>query len=41
MSSLFQEQTLNNKVKIQNRLAVAPLSLYSSNSDGSISEGEK
>ena len=41
MSQLFDKVILNNNVEIPGRLAVAPLTLFSSNPDGSISEEEK
>ncbi len=37
---LFESYTFNNGVKVNSRLAVAPLTLFSSNEDGSVSEGE-
>ena len=40
-SKLFEKITLNNNVKIQNRLAVAPLSLFSSNSEGALLDEER
>ena len=41
MSKLFEKIKLNNNVEIPNRLAVAPLTLSSSNPDGTISEEER
>ena len=40
-SRLFEKYTLNNKVEVPGRLVVAPLTLFSSNPDGSINEGER
>ena len=40
-SKLFEKVTLNNKVEVQNRLAVAPLTLFSSNADGTINDEER
>ena len=40
-SRLFEKVTLNNKVEVPGRLVIAPLTLFSSNPDGSISEGER
>ena len=40
-SRLFEKYVLNNKVEVPGRLVVAPLTLFSSNPDGSINEGEK
>lgn len=39
-SILFEPFTFNNGVEINSRLAVAPLTLFSSNTDGTLSEGE-
>ena len=41
MSKLFEKVILNNNVEISGRLAVAPLTIFSSNPDGSISEKER
>lgn len=38
---LFTEFTLNNGVRVPSRLAVAPITLYSSNPDGSVSDAER
>ncbi|HAR79565.1 MAG TPA: NADH-dependent flavin oxidoreductase [Succinivibrionaceae bacterium] len=38
---LFEPFTFNNGVKVNSRLAVAPLTLFSSNQDGSVSDEEK
>ena len=40
-SKLFEKVVLNNKVEVQNRLAVAPLTLFSSNPDGTINDEER
>ena len=40
-SRLFEKYELNNKVVVPGRLAVAPLTLFSSNPDGTINEGER
>ena len=40
-SKLFEKYTLNNKVEVPGLLAVAPLTLFGSNSDGSVSEEER
>ena len=40
-SRLFEKYVLNNKVEVPGRLAVAPLTLFSSNPDGTINEGER
>ena len=37
---LFEKYTLNNKVTVPNRLAVAPLTLFGSNPDGTINKEE-
>ena len=39
-SKLFEKYTLNNKVEVPGLLAVAPLTLFGSNKDGSVSEEE-
>ena len=41
MSKLFEKVILNNNVEIKNRLVVAPLTLSSSNPDGSVSDEER
>ena len=41
MSKLFEKVILNNNVEIPNRLVVAPLTLSSSNPDGSVSDEER
>ena len=41
MSKLFDKVILNNNVEVPGRLAVAPLTLFSSNSDGSINDEER
>ena len=41
MSTLFDKVTLNNNVEVPCRLVVAPLTLSSSNPDGSVSEEER
>lgn len=38
---LFEPFTFNNGVKVNSRLTVAPLTLFASNPDGSVSEGEE
>ena len=38
---LFEKYVLNNKVEVPGRLAVAPLTLFSSNPDGTINDGER
>ena len=38
---LFEKYVLNNKVEVPGRLAVAPLTLFGSNPDGTINEGER
>ena len=40
-SKLFEKYTLNNKVEVPGLLAVAPLTLFGSNKDGSVSEEER
>ena len=40
-SKLFEKVVLNNNVEIQNRLAIAPLSLYASDSEGSLLDDER
>ena len=40
-SKLFEKYTLNNKVEIQGLLVVAPLTLFGSNPDGSVSNEER
>lgn len=41
MNSLFQTYTLNNGVEIKNRLVVAPMTHFSSNENGTLSEQER
>ncbi len=41
MTDLFSPYTLNNGVTIKNRLVVAPMTHYSSNPDGTMSEAER
>jgi len=40
-SRLFEKVTLSNKVEVPGLLVKAPLTLFSSNPEGSISEGER
>jgi len=40
MEKFFEKYTLNNKVKVPGRLVVAPLTLFSSNPDGTINDEE-
>ena len=40
-SRLFEKVILNKKVEVPNRLVVAPLTLFSSNSDGTINDEER
>lgn len=40
-SRLFEKYTLNNKKEAPGRLVIAPLTLFSSNPDGSINDGER
>ena len=40
-SKLFQKYTLNNKVEVPGLLAVAPMTIYGSNPDGTYGEEEK
>ena len=40
-SSILGKYTLNNKVEVPNRLAVAPLTLFASNPDGTINDDER
>ena len=40
-SKLFEKYTLNNKVEVPGLLAVAPMTLFGSNPDGSVSEDER
>ena len=40
-SKLFEKITLNNKVEIKNRIAIAPVTLYASNPDGSMTDEER
>ena len=39
-SKLFEKYVLNNNVEVSNRLVVAPITLFSSNMDGSINDEE-
>ncbi len=38
---LFEKYTLNNKAEVPGRLVVAPLTLFSSNPDGTINDEER
>ena len=40
-SKLFEKYTLNNKVEVPGLLAVAPMTLFGSNPDGSVSQDER
>ena len=40
-SKYFEKYVLNNKVEVPGRLVIPPLTLFSSNPDGSLSDGEK
>ena len=40
-SKFLEKYTLNNKVEVPNRLAVAPLTLFASNADGTINNDER
>ena len=40
-SKLFEKIVLNNKVEIKNRIAIAPITLYASNPDGSMTDEER
>ena len=40
-SKLFEKYTLNNKVEVPGLLAVAPMTIYGSNPDGTYGEEEK
>ena len=40
-SKLFEKYTLNNNVEVSSRLVIPPLTLCSSNPDGTISDGER
>ena len=40
-SNFFKKYTLNNKIEVPSLLAVAPLTLFGSNPDGTINEEEK
>ena len=40
-SKLFEKYTLNNNVEVPSRLVIPPLTLFSSNPDGTISDGER
>lgn len=41
MSKLFEKVVLNNNVEIKNRLVIAPLTLFSSNPDGTLNDAER
>jgi 2,4-dienoyl-CoA reductase-like NADH-dependent reductase (Old Yellow Enzyme family) len=41
MSKLFEKVVLNNNVEIKNRLVIAPLTLFSSNPDGTLNDEER
>ena len=41
MSTLFDKVILNNGVEIKNRLVIAPITLFSSNPDGTLNDAEK
>jgi len=40
-SRLFEKYILNNKKEVPGRLVIGPLTLFSSNPDGSINDGER
>ena len=40
IDKLFEKYTLNNKVRVPNHLVIAPLTLFGSNPDGTISKEE-
>ena len=40
-SKLFEKVKLNNNIEVQNRLAVAPITLFSCNPDGTINDEER
>ena len=40
-SKYFEKYTLNNNVEVPGRLVIPPLTLFSSNPDGTLSEGER
>ena len=40
-SKLFEKVKLNNNIEVQNRLAVAPITLFSCNQDGTINDEER
>ena len=40
-SHLFEKVILNNKAEVPNHLAIAPLTLFSSNPDGTINDEER
>ena len=40
-STLFEKIVLNNKVEVKNRIAIAPITLYASNPDGSMTDEER
>lgn len=41
MSSFFDKVVLNNGVEIRNRLVIAPITLFSSNPDGTLNDAER
>ena len=41
MSKFFKKYTLNNKVEVPSLLAVAPMTIFGSNPDGTIGADEK
>ena len=41
MSKFFKKYTLNNKVEVPSLLAVAPMTIFGSNPDGTIADDEK
>lgn len=41
MSSFFDKIILNNGVEVRNRLVIAPLTLFSSNPDGTLNDAER
>ena len=41
MSSFFDKVVLNNGVEIPNRLVIAPITLFSSNPDGTLNDAER
>ena len=40
-SRLFEKYILNNNIEVPGHLVIAPLTLFSSNPDGSINDGER